>query len=300
MDEAFGFDTTTEGRWLGVELDLDGLLRMDKASQVTTLVEAIRGGLYTPNGARQKIDEKPVRGGDTIWMQQQDVPIEVAFDNATNPPEPPPALPAPDQPKQLTSGADNTAAAEQDRSASLGFLVRDVMERSFQRIAETVESQRADMSALRTEIERIETRAALPAPEPLPVLVEPEPEPDDAVEMWSGWFARDALALVREAQAAQSQVVDDAERQRFADFAASTRSTLDTLTAAVQTLATRETVVHVEAPQVHIAPTEVHVEQPDIHVAVTVPPGKVVSRTSKVLRDDVGSITGTETREVIE
>jgi hypothetical protein len=122
MDEAFGFTTTTEGRWLGVELDLDGLLRMDKASQVTSLVEAIRGGLYTPNGARRKVDEKPVQGGDTIWLQQQDIPIEVAFDNAKNPPKPTPAITAGDPPqKQLAAGepVDDTA----ERMARLAALI---------------------------------------------------------------------------------------------------------------------------------------------------------------------------------
>lgn len=123
MDEAFDFlETTTEGRWLGVELDLDGLLRMDKASQVTSLVEGIRGGLYTPNGARHKMDEKPVRGGDTIWLQQQDVPIEVAFNNAKNPPTPP-ALPAPEPPKQLTAGEDTPADTNAARMARLAALI---------------------------------------------------------------------------------------------------------------------------------------------------------------------------------
>lgn len=100
MDEGLGLDEAKEGKLMGVELDLDGLLRMDKASQVTTLVEGIRGGLLTPNGARRKVDEKPVKGGDTIWLQQQDVPIEVAYENAINPPKPPPAPepPAPEPP----------------------------------------------------------------------------------------------------------------------------------------------------------------------------------------------------------
>lgn len=121
LDEAFGFLTSkTEDRWLGVELDLDGLLRMDKSSQVTSLVEGIRGGLYTPNDARRKVDEKPVPGGATIWLQKQDIPIEVAFENATNPPPPPapPALPAPEPQKTLPPGDDPDA-----RMAQLAALI---------------------------------------------------------------------------------------------------------------------------------------------------------------------------------
>lgn len=76
MDEALGFDTPTEGRYLGVELDLDGLLRMDAASQITTLKEAVGGSILTVNEARRKVDKPPVDGGDSIWMQQQNYSLE--------------------------------------------------------------------------------------------------------------------------------------------------------------------------------------------------------------------------------
>jgi HK97 family phage portal protein len=76
MDEALGFDTPTEGRYLGVELDLDGLLRMDAASQITTLKEAVGGSIFTVNEARKKVDQPPVSGGDSIWMQQQNYSLE--------------------------------------------------------------------------------------------------------------------------------------------------------------------------------------------------------------------------------
>lgn len=76
MDEALGFDTPTDGRFLGVELDLDGLLRMDAASQITTLKEAVGGSILTVNEARAKVDQSPVPGGDSIWMQQQNYSLE--------------------------------------------------------------------------------------------------------------------------------------------------------------------------------------------------------------------------------
>jgi HK97 family phage portal protein len=121
MDEAFGFTTTTEGRWLGVELDLDGLLRMDKEGQIDSLTKAVRGSLLAPNEARKQMDQKPLPGGDTIWMQQQDIPMEVAFENATNPPEPPPQkqLPAPEPQKQLTAGEPDDTDARMARLAAL-------------------------------------------------------------------------------------------------------------------------------------------------------------------------------------
>lgn len=76
MDGALGFDTPTDGRYLGVELDLDGLLRMDAASQITTLKEAVSGSILTVNEARSRVDHPPVPGGDSIWMQQQNYSLE--------------------------------------------------------------------------------------------------------------------------------------------------------------------------------------------------------------------------------
>lgn len=78
MDQGLGIGEGVgiEGRELGIELDLDGLLRMDVASQVTTLTAGIGGGLYTPNEAREKVDLEPLEGGDTIYLQQQQYGIQ--------------------------------------------------------------------------------------------------------------------------------------------------------------------------------------------------------------------------------
>ena len=74
MDEGLGL---MQFGTMGVELDLDGLLRMDSATQTKELTEGIRGGLYAPNEARKKQDLKPLKGGDTIYLQHQDYPIEM-------------------------------------------------------------------------------------------------------------------------------------------------------------------------------------------------------------------------------
>jgi HK97 family phage portal protein len=104
MDEAMGLTKPVEGRRLGVELDLDGLLRMDGATQVKTLTEGIKGGLWTPNEARRKVDASPLTGGDTVYMQEQNYSLAAldARDREnplapSNQPKPePPAAPAPD------------------------------------------------------------------------------------------------------------------------------------------------------------------------------------------------------------
>ena len=85
---------------LGVELDLDGLLRMDTATQVKALVEGIGGALYTPNEARRRMDLSPLTGGDTVYLQQQNYSLAALDERDRNSPlvapEPAPPPPTPD------------------------------------------------------------------------------------------------------------------------------------------------------------------------------------------------------------
>lgn len=71
---------------LGVELDVDGLLRMDTATKVKTLTDSINGGLLTTNEARRSIDQPKVEGGDTIWRQQQYYSLEALAERDRNSP----------------------------------------------------------------------------------------------------------------------------------------------------------------------------------------------------------------------
>ncbi len=75
MDEGLGL-TEVVGKTMGVELDLDALLRMDQATQVRTLGEGVKGGVYAPNEARKKLDLKPLTGGNTVYLQQQQFSLE--------------------------------------------------------------------------------------------------------------------------------------------------------------------------------------------------------------------------------
>lgn len=61
---------------LGVEFDLDGLLRMDTATKTRALAEGVKGGLLTPNEARARLGVPPLTGGDTIYMQEQYYSLE--------------------------------------------------------------------------------------------------------------------------------------------------------------------------------------------------------------------------------
>lgn len=96
MDEALGLTGTTTGRRLGVELDLDGLLRMDSATQIKTLAEGVKGAIYAPNEARAKLDLPPKPGGDTPYMQQQNYSLAALDERDRNDPFAKPDPPAPD------------------------------------------------------------------------------------------------------------------------------------------------------------------------------------------------------------
>jgi HK97 family phage portal protein len=121
MDQALGLRTkVSSGKTLGVELDLDGLLRMDTASQITSLAAAVGGSILAVNEARKKLDQKPKPGGDSIWMQQQNFSLEaLAERDRSNPfaPAPsPPALPAPEAQKALPPSSA-------ERMANLAALI---------------------------------------------------------------------------------------------------------------------------------------------------------------------------------
>jgi HK97 family phage portal protein len=74
LDEGLGL-TGHRDHVYGTEFDLDDLLRMDTATKVKTAVESLKG-VSTPNEARKKFDLKPIKGGDTVYLQQQNYSLE--------------------------------------------------------------------------------------------------------------------------------------------------------------------------------------------------------------------------------
>jgi HK97 family phage portal protein len=104
LDEGLGLSKTIDGSTYGTEFDLDDLLRMDTATQVEALTKAVGGSVMTPNVALKKLGQSPVKGGDTIYMQQQNFSLEALskrdakedpFDGKEPAAKPTPALPAP-------------------------------------------------------------------------------------------------------------------------------------------------------------------------------------------------------------
>lgn len=66
LDEGLDYD----GVSIGTEIDVDGLLRMDTATQFDVVQKS--KGTTTLNEARRRVNLVPVVGGDTIYLQQQD------------------------------------------------------------------------------------------------------------------------------------------------------------------------------------------------------------------------------------
>lgn len=122
MDDGLGIGEAAgkiDGRVLGTDLDLSGLLRMDTTAKVTAAANALKAGFMSPNEARAQFDLPPVSGGDTPYLQVQNYSLE-ALDkrDEANPlaatPAPAPA-PAP-APPPTTESDDKEAAAEEARA----------------------------------------------------------------------------------------------------------------------------------------------------------------------------------------
>lgn len=108
LDEGLELTQAGTPEEIGVEMDLNVLLRMDTATRFKTWSDGIKGGFMTPNEARFREDLPPVKGGDTPYMQQQNFSLAAlanrdAAGPAPSTPTPPagaappatPALPAP-------------------------------------------------------------------------------------------------------------------------------------------------------------------------------------------------------------
>ena len=62
-------------RPLGVELNLDPLLRMDEVKRAEVETKLVMSKVKTPDEARARFNLPPTGGGDTLWGQHQDYPL---------------------------------------------------------------------------------------------------------------------------------------------------------------------------------------------------------------------------------
>lgn len=114
IEEAFGNLFKLKGQpdeYL--EFDTSALLRSSFKERMEGWTAGTKGGVIARNEARMEFELKPVEGGDEPWVQQQDIPLSVAFENAKNPPPPPPPPPSP---------APDPNAPEPDPQAAAKFI----------------------------------------------------------------------------------------------------------------------------------------------------------------------------------
>lgn len=96
LDEGLGLPDD-----IGVEFDLDGLLRMDPVSQAEIDQKEVQAAILKPNEARKKRNRPPVPGGDATYMQEQNFSLEALAKRdkqedpfaKSKPPAPAPAAP---------------------------------------------------------------------------------------------------------------------------------------------------------------------------------------------------------------
>lgn len=102
-----------------LELDTSALQRSSFKDRVEAWAAGTTGGIFARNEARQDFEKPKVDGGDEPWVQQQDIPLSIAYEQAKNPP-PPPAPPAPDPgvDDEPTPGSEE----EPDEEAQAAFL----------------------------------------------------------------------------------------------------------------------------------------------------------------------------------
>lgn len=118
---------------LGVEFDTSNLLRMDSSSQADFINKLVGGGVMTPNEGRLEFNLPPLSGGDTVYMQQQDIPLSVAASLTEHPSAVKPDPPKPDDDGAAEDDEEEPDVPEPDLDAE---VARDALS---QRIRKQVE-----------------------------------------------------------------------------------------------------------------------------------------------------------------
>lgn len=111
LTEGLGLDTAGMQYEAKVIMDLEVLLRMDTAGRFAAWKTAISGSFLAPNEARRKENYAPVKGGDTVYMQQQNFSLEALNARDT-------AAPAPAGGGTVVPGASSTPSDDEDDSVS--------------------------------------------------------------------------------------------------------------------------------------------------------------------------------------
>jgi len=84
LDEGLGLTAGGGTQTLGIELDLEGLLRMDPVTRAARNEKAVKGGYWSPDEARatDNLAALPDGAGAVPYMQQQNYPLTVLAQQA--------------------------------------------------------------------------------------------------------------------------------------------------------------------------------------------------------------------------
>lgn len=107
----------------GIELDLDGLLRMDMGSLVDTLSNAVKGSIMTTNEGRKRLSLPPVEGGDVVTAQQQDYSLAALAKRDAQADPFGTAQPAATEPAATSEPEEPTDEEIQDSAKMLALLI---------------------------------------------------------------------------------------------------------------------------------------------------------------------------------
>jgi HK97 family phage portal protein len=127
-----------------VECDLDGLLRMDSATQMDVLTKGVAGSTIAIDEARRKLNMRPVTGGSTIWMQQQNYSLDALMkrDRQPDPFHPPAPAPAAAPMPEPAPPAPAPASAQNALEGLLGKALEDTRA-AIERAAAAEEARRS-------------------------------------------------------------------------------------------------------------------------------------------------------------
>ena len=127
LDQALGIGVA---QGLGTEFDTEGLLRMDSTTLTTVIRDAVGAGVMSPNEGRSKFDLKPVEGGESPYLQQQNYSLAALAkrDAQVNPfvSSPPPAADATPPPD---TGTPASAAEPQPDQAAKQLVGMELTEK---------------------------------------------------------------------------------------------------------------------------------------------------------------------------
>jgi phage portal protein BeeE len=106
MTEGLELYDSTAQLEVAVRLDLSVLLRMDTSTRYAAWKAGVSGGWLGPNEARRRENLRPVKGGDTPYLQQQNSSLAALA--ARDAAGPAPSTPTQPQPPMLSASTDDT------------------------------------------------------------------------------------------------------------------------------------------------------------------------------------------------